>query len=400
MPRNAFARHSIVTQWPASAPLHTPWSLAVRFASTSPRPPSHAPPVHPPSTTDYGHDPNLDTIVLGDVDLDLPANIPEHIGYLREIGIDFGWGPTSMLQFVVEHIHIYAGIPWWASIITLAVGVRVALFPLYLKASESAARSTAMARVAEPIQARMKETRRTGDTTAFMAAYQEYRMVKHVSGVKLRHQFLPIGIQTVVGFCGYRLFSTMATLPVPALTTDGFLWFTDMTKSDPYLIVPAMMALSLHILARNGGEMGSSSLAPPLLIHFMKWGIPALLLLVSGYQPGLVCIWFAIGSILSTIQTLTLRRPAVRRFFNLTQFYKKPSAQKASFKDRPFISRSASSAESPIYQAPTHPSRGSGPRQGQVIDVAPVSRAASSQVPRSGLGTGRHARKKMGGKGS
>lgn len=33
--------------------------------------------------------------------------IPEQIGYLKDLGLDYGWGPTSFVQWLIENIHVY-----------------------------------------------------------------------------------------------------------------------------------------------------------------------------------------------------------------------------------------------------------------------------------------------------
>src|SRR5581483_2371770 len=66
--------------------------------------------------------------------------IPERIGYLKEAcGLDFGWGPSSMMEWILEHIHIWGGFSWTASIVLLGIGLRASLFPtLVMSAAQSA----------------------------------------------------------------------------------------------------------------------------------------------------------------------------------------------------------------------------------------------------------------------
>jgi len=50
-------------------------------------------------TTPHGPQAGIDK--LAEVDI---ASIPERIGYLKEVcGMDFGWGTTSIFQWVLEH---------------------------------------------------------------------------------------------------------------------------------------------------------------------------------------------------------------------------------------------------------------------------------------------------------
>jgi YidC/Oxa1 family membrane protein insertase len=48
----------------------------------------------------------------------------------------------------------------------------------------------------------------------------------------------------------FRIVSGMTNIPVPAMETAGYLWFTDLTATDPYFILPAAgTALMIGALA-------------------------------------------------------------------------------------------------------------------------------------------------------
>ena len=53
----------------------------------------------------------------------------EHIGYLHSLGLDYGYGPTSMVQWLLELVHIWTGTPWWAALIITAITIRAAFIP-------------------------------------------------------------------------------------------------------------------------------------------------------------------------------------------------------------------------------------------------------------------------------
>lgn len=252
------------------------------------------------------------------------SNLPEKIGYLHEIGLNYGYGPTSLLQWTMEHIHIYTGLPWWASIAATAVILRIALFPFYLKASDTTARQTALVSVTKPITDRMSAAQRAGNNQDVMVAWTQLRAVRQKAGINFRDMFTPMILQGVFGFCGFKLLRAMAHLPVPAFHTDGFLWLQDLTLSDPFLILPAVMAGSIYFLIRMGGETGAAGttqLAPGMQ-NFMKYGMPSIIFLGTGWQPGAVCVWFAAGGALGIAQALALQRKEVRAFFGLAPIYK------------------------------------------------------------------------------
>lgn len=228
-----------------------------------------------------------------------------------------------MIQWVLEHFHIYAGLPWWASIAATAVAIRVVTFPLYLKASDMQARQAALVSVTKPFYDKMKQAQAAGDTQALMLAHQQIGAVRKRAGITYRDQLLPMAVQAVMGFCGFRLMRKCAELPVPGFVDGGFLWLQDLTMTDGYLLMPVLMAASMHVIIRLGGESGGGpNQMPGGMQKFMLYGMPSLIALLMSWQPGAVCVWFAGSGSVGMAQALLLQRPAVRRFFNLAPIYK------------------------------------------------------------------------------
>ena len=260
----------------------------------------------------------MDTITLDNIDLtqpDIPAHIaaiPEKIGYLHEIGLNYGWGPTSMLEWTIEHIHIYAGLPWWGSIAATAILLRLALLPYFIKSSDSMARSQALMPLTKPVTERMTAAQKAGDTPGMQAAWGELGVIRKRAGVSFWAQFRPMILQGVFGYCGLKLFRAAANLPVPGFKDGGFLWLTDLTVPDPYLILPLVMAGSIHMLIRIGGETGAmNGPMSPGMQKLMLYGMPGIILITTGFLPGAVTVWFAAGGALGIVQSLSLQRPAV-----------------------------------------------------------------------------------------
>lgn len=171
------------------------------------------------------------------------------IGYLRDAGLDFGYGPSSMMQWLLEHIHVYSGTPLWASIVISAFVVRLAVLPLVMGASETSARMAAMKPVLGPLQTKMKEANASGDTAAMMAARTEVKEVYKSSGIKLWKLAGPL-VQIPFGFGSWRVLRNMAEVGVPGMTTGGFLWMPNLAVHDPTFITPFVCAALQHLTMR------------------------------------------------------------------------------------------------------------------------------------------------------
>lgn len=189
-------------------------------------------------------------------------NITEHIGYLKSLGLDYGWGPTSMMEWTMEHIHVFAGTPWWASITLTAILVRVVLFKSYVDAAENAARMVTIQHIIKPLAAKMNAARVAGDTTAMLQHRSEISRINKRAGISPLKSFVPM-LQGFAAYGTFRLLRGMANLPVPGLEEGGLAWFYNLTIPDPYFILPLTTAGVLHWLMRV-------SLIPHLHLFLLK----------------------------------------------------------------------------------------------------------------------------------
>jgi YidC/Oxa1 family membrane protein insertase len=173
-------------------------------------------------------------------------DIPEQIGFLKTLGLDYGWGPTSLMQMLLESTYVYTGLPWWASIAIVAVGIRAVLAKPTLDASENA----------QKLQQLLRDPRYNEAKTAMMASWAGGNHMAAVDArVRLQRMNREVGykgwkslaplIQLPLGIGMFRLLSGMAALPVPSFENGGFLWLTDLTVADPYFILPIMTGLVL-----------------------------------------------------------------------------------------------------------------------------------------------------------
>lgn len=251
--RRSFSTHSVPQP---SSLLKVPWrpSLgfsrmgtnlqALRFASTAPiastDPTSSGPTESVAVPTDDFNTPSVE-----DITADLPP-VPETLGYLKDLGLDFGWGPTAFVEYLLEHVHIYTATPWWASILLTALAVRLALLKPYIDASDTSTRVVTMTELAKPIKARLDAAKSCRDQVAVMQAAQEMKALYQQAGIKLWKTTVPL-LQVPIGYGTFRLLRRMAELPVPGLEDGGFLWLKDLTISDPYYLLPALTGWAIHL---------------------------------------------------------------------------------------------------------------------------------------------------------
>jgi YidC/Oxa1 family membrane protein insertase len=176
------------------------------------------------------------------------SSIPERIGYLKDVcGLDFGWGPASLMEWVLEHIHISGGFTWAASIALLALMTRTLLFWPMLKSSDMGARWKIVQPIVKPLQDKMQAAVRAKDQRAMLEAKAELSTLRKELNVSPMKMILPILIQIPLQYGGFRVLRNMAGLPVPALETENWLWAQDLTLGDPFFILPIANAVILYM---------------------------------------------------------------------------------------------------------------------------------------------------------
>lgn len=199
--------------------------------------------VHPDTVSS-----DLSKIITSDLDAyGSVSAIPEKIGYLHTLGIEFGWGTTSMLQWLLEHVHVYSGLPWWGSILATTVLLRAILWKPVLMGQEATTRLNIM-KQSEPnyekAMGALREATVARDTVGTQAARLAMKTIEQKHGVNKWMPFINF-VQLPIGFGMFRILRAMADLPVPSLETGGCLWFTDLTVPDPWYILPLVGPLSM-----------------------------------------------------------------------------------------------------------------------------------------------------------
>jgi YidC/Oxa1 family membrane protein insertase len=227
----------------------------IRFASTTPAAPiipTSTPPIAAPIDATASSAASLPATSF-DSAIDFSSqsilDIPERIGYLKDLGLDYGYGPTGLMEFILEHIHIYAGTPWWASIALTAIFVRAVMFKPYMDASDNASRMATIQHLTKPVTDKMRAAAALGDSNLTMELRNELSRINARAGIKIWKSFVPM-TQVFTGIGTLFLLRAMSNLPVPGLETGGALWFYNLTIPDPFFILPLATAGVLHWVLR------------------------------------------------------------------------------------------------------------------------------------------------------
>lgn len=238
---------------------------------------------------------------------------PDQIGYFQSVGLAQGWfWPEYIFQHAMEYIHVYTGMPWWATIMTLALTTRCMMLPLYLSSSDSAAK---MARVKPELTAIMERTKNASDQREIQTAMLERRKLMKDNNIKVINMAKPLlSVPIFLGF--FNALRGMSNVPVDGLTTQGLAWFQNLAVADPYcglqIITASLYAATFKFF---GGETGAAQVTPVMKKVFTYMPFIAVPLTMS--LPSSICLYFAVNSVFSIIQSNVLKSTAIRKFLNL-----------------------------------------------------------------------------------
>lgn len=247
------------------------------------------------------------------------GELANHVGYLESIGLAQTWyWPSDLVQHALEYVHVYTGLPWWGTIVTVTLMVRLALIPFYVKSSDTIARNSHIKPELDKINKQMMET--TDMTEGQKVAMKRKKLLAD-NGIKNRWLAAPmIQIPMAIGF--FNGIRHMANFPVQGFQDQGILWFSDLTQADPYLGLQVITAAVLISFTRLGGETGAQQFSPTMKKFFTIMpllSIPATMNLSSA-----VVLYFAINGSFSVLQTLFLRNKWVRHKLNIADVVQHP----------------------------------------------------------------------------
>ncbi|KAI5857488.1 60Kd inner membrane protein-domain-containing protein [Durotheca rogersii] len=311
--------------------------------SAAPAPPA-VPPPNPTSAVDLSTTAYSKSFT--DLDLRSILDIPEQIGYLKTLGLEWGYGPTSSCEWLVEHLYIYSGMPWWATIATLCIAWRAAFFVPTLAGSRHQALLQQLYKSPEFMNLKREYDHvavRTRDPVLVMQVQDKMTRLKNRSGARVSMTL--IGLLTIPFSIGmFRLLRAMAAVPVPSLETGGLAWFTDLTVHDPYYILPVSSIALTSLMFKY-----TRAANPPLtssadnVSKLMMYGLPPVVFMGTAWLPAGVQWFFFLLSAGSVAQTWATLNPAIRRWAGIPPLPLRPTESIIS----------SASFSGPEWQAPT-----------------------------------------------
>jgi YidC/Oxa1 family membrane protein insertase len=254
------------------------------------------------------------------------ASVPERIGYLKEVcGIDFGWGTSTMFQWVIEYTHIYTGLGWGATFIAICVLGRIVMFRAAVKGQEMSARMKEVQPILNPLREAYKEAVAARDQKTMNTVQAQMRAVTRESGISMWTIFKPLVYQIPFNFAGYRLSHAMGALPVPALHNEAIFWLNDLSMTDLWILPTVSAAITfltmrMNINATGGAAAGSGQAAMQRVFQYV---LPVISWAFLRWQPGVGQVFFLTQAISSALQVSAFSNNTARRMLGLAPHQKR-----------------------------------------------------------------------------
>ena len=155
---------------------------------------------------------------------------------------------TNLINGILEAFHSL-GAPWWLSIMLLTILVRGALAPLTVRQVKNMRAMQELKPALDEIRSRHKDDRQK-QQEAMVELYKERRF-NPLAG------FLPVLVQVPVFVTMYQVVRSHEET-FPSFASGGLLWFADLTRHDPYFVLPVLSA-SILVVA---GEVSARNVDP------------------------------------------------------------------------------------------------------------------------------------------
>uniref|UniRef100_A0A7S2PFH8 Membrane insertase YidC/Oxa/ALB C-terminal domain-containing protein n=1 Tax=Leptocylindrus danicus TaxID=163516 RepID=A0A7S2PFH8_9STRA len=232
------------------------------------------------------------------------------------------YNPADGMANLLYQAHEFAGpeVPYAAVIFGATMLIRTAFLPLAVIAQKNSSR---MAHI-KPEMDLMKERMEKIEAEGRMTQEMRLRMANEMKGLFARYECNPLKsfLLPIVQFPTFMsMFFALQKLPnlfPDDMTNGGYLWFTDLTASDPYLILPLISAGTFVVMIETtkGQLTASNPGQAKLMINvFRALGI-VMVPLTMNFPTSVFCYWVT-NNTFSLAQTLMFKMDGFKKRFGI-----------------------------------------------------------------------------------
>ncbi|XP_045820950.1 mitochondrial inner membrane protein OXA1 [Trifolium pratense] len=251
--------------------------------------------------------------------------------------------PVQALQYVIDAVHTYTGLNWWAAIILTTLLIRSATVPLLINQLKATSKLTLMRPRLEEIKEEMEG--KTMDPEAVAEGQKKMNKLFKEYGVSPFTPLKGLFIQGPV-FISFFLAITNMAEKMPSFKHGGALWFTDLSTPDALYIFPVLTALSFLVVVECNMQEGMEG--NPVAGTMKNFSRVLALLSVPftmSFPKAIFCYWVT-SNLFSLSYGMVLKVPGVKKKLGIPDLPppEPSSSQKAPFSIFEAIKKAASVA--------------------------------------------------------
>ncbi|KAF7638956.1 hypothetical protein Mgra_00001481 [Meloidogyne graminicola] len=216
---------------------------------------------------------------------------------------------------VLEDLELWT---WWKPSCWLrTVLIRLSLIFVPIKMQRFAAKQKEFQPQIEKFRDRLMECKKEGDHMLVHQIMMEQNDFLKKNGISPVKYFPLVSANALIFMSQFFALKGLATSKYPGFQDGGILWFKDLSVGDPYWILPATSAFTLHFALRSGIDVGTLDTFSPLVRQVVLYGFPAIVLVFALQFPSALCVYWVTNNVLSMIISSTFKKEPVRRLLNL-----------------------------------------------------------------------------------
>ncbi|KAG4118576.1 hypothetical protein ERO13_D11G024800v2 [Gossypium hirsutum] len=233
------------------------------------------------------------------------------------------WLPVASLQYVIDAIHSFTGLNWWASIAVATLLIRGATLPLLINQLKATTKMILMRPRLEEIRERMAS--KDGDSPSMVEGQNEMKKLFKEYGVT---PFTPLKGLFIQGpiFISFYLAITMMAEKMPSFKCGGAYWFTDLTTPDSLYLFPVLTALTFFITVEGNMQEGMEGNPAAATMKNVSRVLAVLTVpFTMNFPKAIFCYWIT-SNLFSLSYGLVLKAPRVKKALGIPEIPDQPAA--------------------------------------------------------------------------
>jgi len=236
--------------------------------------------------------------------------------------------PVGALQQAFFGLHEATGLPWWATIMAVTVGIRSLTLPVAVMQMKNTANMQRAKPEIDEYLARAKELALQGNDEAAEQMRLKIVEVWRKYDCHPIRAFGPILIQAPLFISFFFSVQGLTKGGLPSLGDGGALWFRDLTVADPTYALPVLCGLTFLATIEAGADQMQNQPNSAAMKNFMRALSVGIVPFTTGLPSGVFMYWVASNGF-SLGQTLLFKVRAVRDFLQLPEPAAAPPASAA-----------------------------------------------------------------------